>query len=62
MNEETMTNFLKVVKYAARLLGYDVFCAVEGNGVGYVAYSNTGSEAITNLRKSWEKATGIDTK
>lgn len=59
MHEETMINFLKGVKYVARLLGYDIFCCAEGNGVGYVTYSNTGSKAILNLKNShaeWEKS------
>lgn len=61
MRNENMLNFLKVVKFAARLLNYDIFCVVEENGVGYVACSNSGSAAINNLRNAqstWEKANG----
>lgn len=63
MREKTMINFLSFVKNAARLLGYDVFCAVEENGVGYVAYSNSGSKAIRNLQNAhinWAKANGFN--
>ena len=49
MREATMTAFLRIVKFAARELGFDVFCAVESDGVGYVAYSNDGSKAIRKL-------------
>lgn len=59
MREQTMLVFLRTVKFVAQHLGYDIFCAAEENGVGYVAYSNTGSKAILNLKNShakWEKA------
>lgn len=57
MNEKTMTAFLRVVKFAANELGYDMFCAVEADGVGYVAYSNDSSKAI---RKLAEEANGFE--
>ena len=57
MNEKTMTAFLRIVKFASHELGFDVFCAVEANGVGYVAYSNEGSKAI---RKLAEEANGFE--
>lgn len=41
MNEKTMTAFLRAVKVAAHELGYDVFCAVEGDGVGVEGASLT---------------------
>ena len=56
--ETTMTAFLRIVKSAAHELGFDVFCAVEEGGVGYVAYSNEGSEAIRNLKKATESFSG----
>ena len=46
MTEKIMLIFLRSVKFVARLLHYDIFCATEGNGVGYVSYSNSGSEVI----------------
>lgn len=61
MNEKTMTAFLRVVKFAAHELGYDVFCAVEGDGVGCVAYSNTESKFINYLKDAqikWEEGNG----
>lgn len=58
MNEKTMTAFLRTVKFAAKELGFDVFCAVEANGVGYVAYSNDGSKAILDLKKAAESFSG----
>lgn len=64
MDEKTMIIFLKVVKFAAWLFKYDIFCAVEGNRVGHSIYSNSrGSKAIRNLRNSqirWEEANGFD--
>ena len=36
MREKTMRIFLKAVKFVAKMLHYDIFCATEGNGVGYV--------------------------
>lgn len=57
MNEKTMTAFLRVVKFAAKEFGFDVFCAVEANGVGYITYSNEGSKAI---RKLAEEANGFE--
>ena len=58
MNEKTtMTAFLRIMKFAAQEFGYDVFCAVEKDGVGYVAYSNEGSKAI---RKLAEEANGFE--
>ena len=63
MNEKTMTAFLRAVKVAAHELGYDVFCAVEGDGVGVgcVSYSNTESKFINYLNKAqinWEESNG----
>ena len=61
MREKTMLVFLRTVKTVAQHLGYDIFCVVEENGVGYIACSNTGSAAINNLRNAqstWEKANG----
>ena len=46
MREKTMRIFLKAVKFVAKMLHYDIFCATEGNGVGYVTYSNSGSKVI----------------
>lgn len=64
MHENIMFIFLKAVKFAAQLLGYDIFCAVEGHGVGHSIYSNsTGSKAIRNLRNTqikWEESNGFD--
>lgn len=64
MHEKIMFIFLKTVKFAAQLLGYDIFCAIEGHGVGHSIYSNsTGSKAIRNLRNTqvkWEEANGFD--
>lgn len=63
MHEKIMIVFLRAVKFAARLLGYSIFCAVESHGTGHSVYSNHGSEAIRNLRNSqikWEEANGFD--
>lgn len=46
MNKKIMLIFLRAVKCMARLLHYDIFCCAEENGVGYVAYSNSGSKVI----------------
>lgn len=51
MREQTMLVFLRTVKFVAQHLGYDIFCAAEENGVGYVAYSNTGSKAILQVEE-----------
>lgn len=47
MNKKIMLIFLRAVKCIAHILGYDVFCCAEDNGVGYVAYSNSGSKVIS---------------
>ena len=63
MREKNMLIFLRAMKFAARLLGYSIFCAVESHGIGHSVYSNYGSEAIKNLRRSqieWEEANGFD--
>lgn len=63
MHEKTMFVFLRAVKFIAQLLGYDIFCAVEGRGVGHSIYSNNGSKAIKNLRNQqikWEEENGLD--
>lgn len=63
MHEKTMFIFLRVVRFVAQALGYDIFCAVEGHGVGHSIYSNSGSKAIKNLRNhqiEWEEGHGLD--
>ena len=65
MNEKTMTAFLRAVKVAAHELGYDVFCAVEGDGVGCISYSNAESKFINYLVKAqinWEESNTADPK
>ena len=46
MREKTMIIFMKAVKLMAKFLHYDIFCCAEENGMGYVAYSNSGSKVI----------------
>ena len=63
MHEKTMFIFLRAVKFVSQILGYDIFCAVEGHGIGHSIYSNNGSKAIKNLRNhqiKWEEANGFD--
>lgn len=58
-----MKIFLTIVKFIANLLGYDIFCAVSKNGVGHSVYSNSGCDAIRNLRHSqieWERSHAFD--
>ena len=56
MREKTMIVFMKAVKFMARLLHYDIFCCAEESGVGYVAYSNSGSKVI---RKFVDEASAL---
>ena len=56
MREKTMIVFMKAVKFMAKLLHYDIFCCAEENGMGYVAYSNSGSKVI---RKFVDEASAL---
>lgn len=52
MYEKAMLVYLRAVKSIAKVLGFDVICVAEGNGVGYVSYSNSKSKTIKGIIES----------